>query len=126
MSNDPVHHVEKQETDDRGRVWDPGWYFWDETADRTGPYETEAIAREKLDEYCRLYLSGLKLTIKLQTQQGEDVTELEIPAFKTLPVVVVWGIRTFVLAGPEVQVYSNAVAGMIPVYKEVFAYTAGS
>lgn len=32
---------------------DQQWYFWDETwASRCGPYDTEAIAREKLREYC--------------------------------------------------------------------------
>ena len=29
------------------------WYFWDETwVDSYGPYDTEEIAREKLQEFC--------------------------------------------------------------------------
>ena len=35
-----------------------GWYFWDETwADRYGPYKTEEECRQKLDNYCKTYLS---------------------------------------------------------------------
>lgn len=33
------------------------WWFWDETwADRLGPYESEGIAREALDQYVKEYL----------------------------------------------------------------------
>lgn len=34
------------------------WYFWDETgADKCGPFDTEQIAKEKLQEYC-VYLNS--------------------------------------------------------------------
>lgn len=39
---------------------DGKWYFWDETEMyEYGPYNTEAIARTELGDYCVLFLSGM-------------------------------------------------------------------
>lgn len=38
---------------------DAGWYFWDEVGqNHHGPYESEAIAIDKLDEYGRTFLGS--------------------------------------------------------------------
>lgn len=40
--NDPVYK-------DRDNLW----YFWDETwSGKFGPYSTEEVARERMEEYC--------------------------------------------------------------------------
>lgn len=40
-----------------GEVYNPGWYFWDETwADCFGPYATEWQARGQLRAYCMICL----------------------------------------------------------------------
>jgi hypothetical protein len=51
------------------------------------------------------------MKINLLTRDGEFVTEVEIPMFKLMPEVLVWGERTFV--------YSPGVLGA---YYEGFAY----
>jgi hypothetical protein len=38
---------------------DGQWYFWDETwASRYGPYKTESIANNELEDYCKYYLGN--------------------------------------------------------------------
>jgi len=59
------------------------------------------------------------MKVKLQSRDGEPVAEIEIPLFKMLPGVIVWGERTFVHYGPDLSP-SNPLT---PVYMEVFAYT---
>lgn len=54
------------------------------------------------------------LLIRLETKEGSLITHLEMPPFNPLPVVVVWGIRTFVLR--------PLPATLIPTYLEGFAY----
>lgn len=43
QNRDPIHRDDEEQY----------WYFWDETWSHLhGPFDTEAIAREKLREYC--------------------------------------------------------------------------
>lgn len=53
MTHDPVHYETDPSQWEKEEGWrGPGWYFWTETwADRCGPYETEAEAREQLKRY---------------------------------------------------------------------------
>lgn len=36
----------------------PGWYFYDETWDPTGPYESEEDAQQAFEDYCHWLNTG--------------------------------------------------------------------
>jgi hypothetical protein len=48
---DILHQLTATVTDADGTVQVPGWYFWDETWMRTGPYPTREAAEEALLKY---------------------------------------------------------------------------
>lgn len=43
--------IQNFDSDRRGGLIEDMWYFWDETGDYNGPYDSEAVAREWLDRY---------------------------------------------------------------------------
>lgn len=54
------------------------------------------------------------ITVQLTIRGGAHVAYVEMPAFKMLPEVLIWGTRIFGQKGPNDQ-------GQ-PIYEEVFAY----
>lgn len=52
MTDEPINPIHQDEDDGK-------WYFWDEVwVDRYGPYDTEAEARAKLDQYTKEVLNA--------------------------------------------------------------------
>ena len=54
------------------------------------------------------------LKVRLETTDGDHVTDAVMPPFETLPSVVMWGVRVF-------KLYDKGCPGVLPRYRETFA-----